>query len=76
MTDPRPPRVTVSFVDSYCALYKQLFPEVRRSASELRKQRLQTILQVLQGVLNELSVNESRSDSLQPRSMAASWTTS
>jgi SRSO17 transposase len=29
MTEPRSPRVTVSFVDSYCATYKQLFPEVR-----------------------------------------------
>lgn len=29
MTDPRPPKVTVSFVDSYCALYKPLFSEVR-----------------------------------------------
>ncbi len=29
MTEPRPPRVTVSFVDSYCALYKQMFSEVR-----------------------------------------------
>lgn len=93
MTDPRRPKATVSFVDSYCVLYKHLFSEVRSYesfrdlhlgmisdikrktlpeiarvvgrenhqglhhflskspwlASELSQQRLQTILQVIQG---------------------------
>jgi len=29
MTAPRNPKPTVSFIDSYCADYQDLFPEVR-----------------------------------------------
>ena len=29
MVEPRPPYPTVQFVDSYCQLYQNLFPEVR-----------------------------------------------
>ena len=29
MIEPRPPYPTVQFVDSYCQLYQNLFPEVR-----------------------------------------------
>jgi SRSO17 transposase len=29
MVEPRPPAPTVKFVDEYCQLYQNLFPEVR-----------------------------------------------
>ncbi len=29
MVEPRPPVPTVQFLDSYCELYQNLFPEVR-----------------------------------------------
>ena len=29
MVEPRPPVPTVQFIDSYCELYQNLFPEVR-----------------------------------------------
>ncbi len=29
MVEPRPPKATVQFIDSYCELYQNLFKEVR-----------------------------------------------
>lgn len=54
MTDPRPPRVTVSFVDSYCALYKQMFSEVR-SYESFRDLHLGMISDIKRKTLPEIA---------------------
>ena len=54
MTDPRPPKVTVSFVDSYCALYKHLFSEVR-SYESFRDLHLGMISDIKRKTLPEIA---------------------
>ena len=54
MTNPRSPKATVSFVDSYCALYKHLFSEVR-SYESFRDLHLGMISDIKRKTLPEIA---------------------
>jgi SRSO17 transposase len=66
MVEPRPPHPTVQFVDSYCQLYQNLFPEVRSFEafkylqvgliSEIKRKTLPAIAKVV-GLDNEQSLH-------------------
>lgn len=66
MVKPRPAQPTVQFVDSYCQLYQNLFPEVRSfenfkylhvgMISEIKRKTLPAIAKIVSGEsLKELS---------------------
>ncbi len=66
MTAPRAPKPTVSFIDSYCVYYKNLFPEVRSfesfrnlhlgMVSDIKRKTLPAIAQVV-GLENHQSLH-------------------
>lgn len=66
MVEPRPPVPTVQFIDSYCELYQNLFPEVRSfenfkylhlgMISELKRKTLPAIAKLV-GLDNEQSLH-------------------
>ena len=66
MVKPRPAQPTVQFVDSYCQLYQNLFPEVRSfenfkylhvgMISEIKRKTLPAIAKII-GLNNEQSLH-------------------
>jgi SRSO17 transposase len=82
MVKPRPARPTVKCVDTYCELYKDLFPEVRAYEcfkylhvgliSELKRKSLPAIAKIVgleneQGLLHFLSESPWQAEDLEKR---------
>jgi SRSO17 transposase len=54
MTQPRSPKPSIKFVDEYCAIYRNIFPEVR-SFENLRDLHLGMISEIKRKSLPEIA---------------------
>lgn len=55
MTQPRDPKPSIKFVDEYCAIYRNIFPEVR-SFENFRNLHLEMISEIKRKSLPEIAL--------------------